>query len=99
MNMIEDRKKKLQPLMDRLKILKKEISQASEQLASDQGVMKVYEAERDQHYARCREIGYEPDDLDEQINIRIGEMDRALARIENRVKSLSDMEGDEDENV
>jgi len=96
MNESTDRKKNLQPLLARLKNLQQESSKASEQLASDQGVMTAYEAERDRNYARCREMGVEPDDLKDEIDRRMSALEKDIDRLETRFKTLSETEGQDD---
>jgi len=91
-----DRKKRLQPMLERLRRLQKEGATATEQLASDQGIMKAYEQERDRNYARCRELGIEPDDLRAEIDRRMSEMEAALTRLEARFRSLSGVDGGDD---
>lgn len=91
-----DRKKKLQPLLSRLKSLQQESAKATEQLASDQGTMLAYEADRDRNYARCRELGVEPDDLRAEIDRRLSSMDMDISRLEARFKTLSEVEAEHD---
>lgn len=92
-----ERKKKLQPLLARLKKLQQEIAQATEQLASDQGLMSAYEQERDRNYDKCREMGIEPENLEAEIDSLLTTADKDLSRLESRFEILSNAE-DQDDN-